>query len=44
MAEKLGPGSAFPFMSLKLVGGETVTLPDHMDGTYNIVLFYRGHW
>ena len=44
MAEKLGPGSVFPSMTLKVSGGYSVNLPDHMDGKYNVVLFYRGHW
>ena len=43
MAEKLGPGSVFPSMTLQVSGG-SIDLPDHMDGKYNVVLFYRGHW
>ena len=44
MAEKLGPGSVFPSMMLQVSGGGSIDLPDHMDGKYNVVLFYRGHW
>ena len=44
MAEKLGPGDAFPSMTLQIVGGGSINLPDYMDGRYNILLFYRGHW
>ena len=44
MPHKLGPGDAFPKMSLKLVDGGTLELPAGMDAKYKIVLFYRGHW
>lgn len=44
MAEKLHIGSAFPAMTIPLVGGGTITLPDAMNGKYGVVLFYRGHW
>ena len=44
MVEKLGPGSVFPSMTLQVSGGGSIDLPDHMDGKYNVVLFYRGHW
>ena len=44
MASKLDAGDAFPATTLKLVGGETVTLPDDMKTAYAAVLFYRGHW
>jgi len=44
MAAKLGPGDAFPAMSLNLVGGGSINLPGDLDGRFNIVLFYRGHW
>jgi len=44
MNEKLGTGSQFPIMSVDLVGGGEITLPADMDGNYNVVLFYRGHW
>ena len=44
MAQKLGPGAAFPTMVLSRSTGETFTLPDDLDGKYGIVLFYRGHW
>ncbi len=44
MADKLGIGDAFPKMTLNLVDGSTLALPDGMDAKYRIVLFYRGHW
>ena len=44
MAEKLHIGSAFPAMTIPLVGGGTMALPDGMAGNYRVVLFYRGHW
>ena len=44
MAKKLEIGDAFPAMTLNLVGGGTVTLPDLGDAKYTVILFYRGHW
>jgi peroxiredoxin len=44
MGEKLQQGDRFPSITLKLVGGGTVTLPDQMSSRYVALLFYRGHW
>jgi hypothetical protein len=44
MAEKLGIGATFPKMTLSLVDGGTLDLPDGLDAKYRIILFYRGHW
>lgn len=44
MADKLDLGGTFPSISLSLVGGGSVTLPDQIETPYAIVLFYRGHW
>jgi peroxiredoxin len=44
MAEKLGIGDSFPKMTINLVDGNTIDLPDGLDGKYRIILFYRGHW
>lgn len=44
MAAKLDIGDAFPKLTLNLVGGGTLDLPDGLDGRYKIILFYRGHW
>jgi peroxiredoxin len=44
MAEKLNTGDVLPKLSLNLVDGSTLELPDGIDAKYKIVLFYRGHW
>lgn len=31
-------------MTLKLLSGETVKLPEEMPPRYLALLFYRGHW
>jgi peroxiredoxin len=44
MGEKLQQGDRFPSITLKLVDGRTIRLPDEMPTRYAAVLFYRGHW
>ena len=44
MAEKLGIGATFPKITLNLVDGGTLSLPDGMNVKYSVFLFYRGHW
>lgn len=44
MSEKLGIGDVFPPVTIDLVGGGTVDLPDGLDAKYRVILFYRGHW
>ena len=41
---QLGIGATFPSLTLNLVSGDTLTVPDGMDSKYRVVLFYRGHW
>jgi hypothetical protein len=44
MGEKLRGGDTLPSITLNLVGGGTVTLPDQLPTDFGLVLFYRGHW
>lgn len=44
MAKKLGIGDTFPRLTLNLVDGSKLELPDGIDAKYRILLFYRGHW
>ncbi len=44
MAEKLNTGDTFPRLSLELVGGGSLTVPDDLESKYKVILFYRGHW
>lgn len=44
IADKLDAGAAFPPLTLTTVDGGSITLPDDIDTTYQVVLFYRGHW
>lgn len=44
MADKLDAGDAFPSLTLNLVGGGTLTVPDDLSTKYLVALFYRGHW
>ena len=44
MADKLGIGAVFPQVTLQLVTGGSLMVPDQMISKYRVVLFYRGHW
>ena len=44
MAAKLDAGDAFPRLTLNLVDGSTLAVPDDIDAKYKVILFYRGHW
>ena len=44
MAEKLNAGDSFPKLTLELVDGGKLELPDGLDARYKVILFYRGHW
>ena len=44
MSDKLDGGEAFPKLTLQLVDGGTLELPDGLDAKYKVILFYRGHW
>jgi len=44
MADKLNAGDSFPKLTLNLVDGRTLELPDALDAKYKVILFYRGHW
>ena len=44
MVEMLKQGDHFPSVTLKLLDGGTITIPDEMPGRYVLLLFYRGHW
>jgi hypothetical protein len=44
MSKKLGIGDTFPRVTINLVDGRTLDLPDGLDAKYRIFLFYRGHW
>jgi peroxiredoxin len=40
----LHPGDLFPTISVPTSGGETMTIPDVLAGSFGAVLFYRGGW
>jgi peroxiredoxin len=40
----LQPGDAFPALTVSLIEGDTLTLPDALAGGFGVVLFYRGAW
>ena len=44
MAEKLNTGDKFPALTLDLVDGTKLAVPQDLDARYNVLLFYRGHW
>lgn len=44
MTDKLRAGQTLPSLTLDLVGGGSVTLPDDLSTDFGVVLLYRGHW
>ncbi len=44
MGQKLQQGDRFPSMTLKLLSGGTIKLPEEMPARYLALLFYRGQW
>src|SRR5271169_3245637 len=40
----LNPGDRFPALKFNLSNGDTINLPDALEGSYGVVLFYRGSW
>ena len=40
----LEPGDAFPEITLSLVGGDSISIPSDVSGTWVYLLFYRGGW
>jgi len=41
---RLKNGDPFPELTVDLVDGGTLHLPDDASSGWSIVLFYRGHW
>jgi peroxiredoxin len=37
-------GAKFPSLSLPVVGGDTIALPEDLAGHFGVVLIYRGSW
>ena len=44
MDKKLQQGDRFPSLTLQLIDGRTVRIPEEIPTRYAAVLFYRGHW
>jgi peroxiredoxin len=40
----LHPGDKFPALTVALPGGDSLQLPEALNGHYGVVLFYRGSW
>lgn len=41
---KLEEGERLPSITADSVADGTMTLPDDLEGSTSILLFYRGHW
>ena len=44
MGKMLQQGERFPSLTLNLISGGRITLPQEMPSRYLALLFYRGHW
>ena len=41
---RLQNGQTFPAFDVPAVGGGTISIPQSLQGSYSVVLFYRGAW
>ena len=41
---RLHNGQMFPDLAVTLVGGDSIRIPAYFQGSYGVVLFYRGAW
>jgi peroxiredoxin len=44
MSSRLKNADLFPDLTIDLVGGGTLAIPRDLEGSYAVVLFYRGSW
>ena len=44
MPRKLIQGDKIPHITLNLINGESISLPEDMNSRYLVLLFYRGNW
>ena len=44
MANPINLGGTFPTQAFHSTTGAVITLPDDIQTSYAVVLFYRGHW
>ena len=44
MSSKLRQGEKLPSITLDLIDGGAIALPDEMPSRYVALLFYRAHW
>ncbi|KOV71354.1 MULTISPECIES: peroxiredoxin family protein [unclassified Streptomyces] len=40
----LNTGAVFPSLTVNVVGGDTLNIPEALAGSFGVVLFYRGSW
>lgn len=41
---RLGNGEVFPTVTAPAVDNGAMTLPDDLEGSWALIVFYRGHW
>ena len=44
MHSRLQNGDRFPDLSVSTIGGGQMALPRDVEGSYSVILFYRGAW
>ena len=42
--QMLSTGDEFPTLAIDAVGGGTILLPHDLEGSFGVVLMYRGSW
>lgn len=41
---RLENGARFPSLTASVVDDDEMTLPDDLQGSWSLIVFYRGHW
>ncbi|MFW6088331.1 MAG: hypothetical protein ACODAB_01175 [Gemmatimonadota bacterium] len=41
---RLDDGDRLPSLTAPVVGDGEITLPDDVEGSWSLIVFYRGHW
>lgn len=44
LGTQLDQGATFPDMTLNMLGGTTLTIPEELENRWTVLIILRGHW